>query len=239
MNKPEVIVALDVPNAEAVPPLLRQLPPEIRWVKVGLELYTIAGPAIVRTLTASGRQVFLDLKFHDIPRTVANAIAAAGGLGAALMTVHATGGRAMLKAAAEAAAAFGERRPKLVAVTTLTSLNADDFKDLGLARSVADQALALTDLALASGIDGVVTSVHEATALRARFGAGPLLVTPGIRPTGADVGDQKRVATPAVAVRAGASYLVVGRPIVEAPDPARAARAILAEIDAAWAVLKP
>ena len=145
----------------------------------------------------------------------------------------------MLKAAAEAAAVFGEGRPKLVAVTTLTSLNADDFKDLGLMRSVADQALALTDLALASGIDGVVTSVHEAAALRARFGAGPLLVTPGIRPAGADVGDQKRVATPAVAVKAGASFLVIGRPIVEAPDPAAAARAILAEIDAAWAGLKP
>lgn len=239
MTKPEIIVALDVPNAEAVPPLLRQLPPEIRWLKVGLELYTAAGPAIVRTLTAAGRQVFLDLKFHDIPRTVANAIASAGGLGASLMTVHAAGGRAMLKAAAEAAAGFGERRPKLVAVTTLTSLNADDFKDLGLGRSVAEQALALTDLALASGIDGVVTSVHEAAALRARFGAGPVLVTPGIRPAGADVGDQKRVATPAVAVRAGASFLVIGRPIVEAPDPAAAARAILAEIDAAWATLKP
>ena len=233
MNKPEIIVALDVPNAEAVAPLLRRLPPEIRWVKVGLELYTAAGPEIVRTLTAAGRQVFLDLKFHDIPRTVANAIASAGGLGAALMTVHAVGGRAMLKAAAEAAAAFGERRPKLVAVTTLTSLNADDFKDLGLCRSVADQALALTDLALSSGIDGVVTSVHEAAALRARFGAGPVLVTPGIRPAGADVGDQKRVATPAMAVQAGASYLVIGRPIVEAPDPAAAARAIQAEIDAA------
>ena len=239
MNKPEVIVALDVPNAEAVPALLRQLPPEIRWLKVGLELYTAAGPDIVRTLTATGRQVFLDLKFHDIPRTVANAIAAAGGLGASLMTVHAVGGRAMLKAAAEAAAAFGERRPRLVAVTTLTSLNADDFKDLGLSRSVAEQALALTDLAIASGIDGVVTSVHEAAALRTRFGTGPVLVTPGIRPAGADIGDQKRVATPAVAVRAGATYLVVGRPIVEASDPAQAVRAILAEIDAAWAGIKP
>ncbi len=239
MRKPEVIVALDVPDAGAVPPLLRQLPPEIRWVKVGLELYTAAGPDIVRTLTASGRRVFLDLKLHDIPRTVANAIAAAGGLGVSLMTVHATGGRAMLQAAAEAAKALGARRPELVAVTTLTSLNADDFRDLGIGRSVAEQAQVLTEMAIASGIDGVVTSVHEAPALRTRFGSGPVLVTPGIRPAGADVGDQKRVATPALAVKAGSTYLVVGRPIVEAPDPASAARAILQEIDAAWAAQQP
>jgi orotidine-5'-phosphate decarboxylase len=235
MSKPEVIVALDVPAADAVPALLQQLPPEIRWLKVGLELYTAEGPRLVRTLTGAGRQVFLDLKLHDIPRTVANAVTAAGSLGVALMTVHATGGRAMLKAAAEAAAALGPGRPRLVAVTTLTSLNADDFKDLGIRRTVAEQALALTEMALACGIDGVVTSVHEAAALRARFGTGPVLVTPGIRPAGADVGDQKRVATPAVAVNAGATYLVIGRPIVEAPAPLQAARAILKEIDDAWA----
>lgn len=239
MNKPEIIVALDVPGADAVPPLLRKLPPEIAWVKVGLELYTAAGPDIVRRLTDGGRKVFLDLKLHDIPRTVANAIAAAGGLGVSLLTVHAVGGRAMLKAAAEAAGALGSDRARLVAVTTLTSLNADDFGDLGIRRTVAEQALALTELALGSGIDGVVTSVHEASALRARFGTAPILVTPGIRPAGGDVGDQKRVATPAVAVAAGASYLVVGRPIVEAADPMSAARAMLKEIDAAWTGLHP
>jgi orotidine-5'-phosphate decarboxylase len=239
MPKPEVIVALDVSGADAVPPLLQKLPPGIRWLKVGLELYTAEGPRIVRTLTDAGRQVFLDLKLHDIPRTVANAVTAAGGLGVSLMTVHATGGRAMLKAAAEAAEALGPRRPKLVAVTTLTSLNTDDFKDLGIGRTVAEQALALTELALTCGIDGVVTSVHEAAALRARFGAGPVLVTPGIRPAGADVGDQKRVATPAVAVNAGATYLVIGRPIVEVPDPLQASRAILQEIDDAWAARNP
>ena len=155
------------------------------------------------------------------------------------MTVHATGGRAMLTAAAEAAAAQGATRPRLVAVTTLTSLNQDDFSELGINRSVADQALTLTRMALESGIDGVVTSVHEAAALRRKFGAGPLLVTPGIRPAGADVGDQKRVATPALAVQAGASYLVVGRPIVEAPHPGQAAAAIQAEIDKAWANRQP
>ena len=238
MPKPEVIVALDVPSAAAVPPLLRSLPADVRWLKVGLELYTAAGPDIVRTLTAANRSVFLDLKLHDIPRTVANAVTAAGNLGVALLTVHATGGHAMLEAAAEAAAAFGEHRPKLVAVTTLTSLNADDFRDLGIGRSVADQALALTDMALASGIDGVVTSVHEAAVLRLHFGPAPVLVTPGIRPAGADVGDQKRVATPAAAVTAGATYLVVGRPILEAADPMAASRAILAEIETAWAARK-
>lgn len=231
--KPEIIVALDVPSAAAVPPLIDRLPPEMSWFKIGLELFIAEGPAVVRDLSARGKRIFLDLKLHDIPRTVANAVTSAGGLGASLMTVHAAGGRAMMAAAAEAAAAFGPAAPKLVAVTTLTSLNADDLGDLGIRRSLPEQALALADMALSSGLDGVVTSVHEAGALRKRFGQKPLLVTPGIRPAGNDVGDQKRVATPAAAVRAGATYLVVGRPIVEAPDPGQAARAILAEIAAA------
>lgn len=231
--KPEVILALDVPTAAAVPPVLARLPPSLSWFKIGLELFTAAGPDVVRSLSSQGRRIFLDLKLHDIPRTVANAVTAAGSLGVNLMTVHAIGGREMLKAAAQAAAELGPDRPRLVAVTTLTSLNQDDFRDLGISRTVADQALALTDLALSCGIDGVVTSVLEAPALRQRFGAAPILVTPGIRPAGADVGDQKRVATPAVAVKAGSTYLVVGRPIMDAPDPAKATLAIQAEIDAA------
>jgi orotidine-5'-phosphate decarboxylase len=165
---------------------------------------------------------------------VANAVASAGKLGVSLMTVHAIGGRSMLQAAAEAAHALGPHRPRLVAVTTLTSLNQDDFGDLGIVRTVSEQALALTELALDSNIDGVVTSVHEAAALRRKFGPTPILVTPGIRPAGADVGDQKRVATPALAVESGASYLVIGRPIVEAADPLAATRAIQAEIDQAF-----
>jgi orotidine-5'-phosphate decarboxylase len=228
--KPEIIVALDVPNAAALPPLLARLPPEIGWFKIGLELFIAEGPAIVKDLVARRKRVFLDLKLHDIPRTVAHAVTAAGRLGASLMTVHAGGGRAMMKAAAEAAAAFGPSAPKLVAVTTLTSLNDDDLADLGVQRSHADQALALTELALSSGLHGVVTSVHEAAALRQRFGPAPILVTPGIRPAGGDVGDQKRVATPAAAVKAGATYLVIGRPIVEANDPMQAGKAILKEI---------
>jgi orotidine-5'-phosphate decarboxylase len=232
--KPEIIVALDVPHAAALGPLLQKLPPELAWFKIGLELFSAEGPEIVRMLSAQGKRVFLDLKFHDIPRTVAHAVTSAGKLGVNLMTVHAIGGRSMLQAAAEAAQALGPNRPRLVAVTTLTSLNQADFMDLGIQRTVSEQALALTQLALDSNIDGVVTSVHEAAALRQRFGPSPILVTPGIRPAGADVGDQKRVATPALAVEAGASYLVIGRPIVEAGDPSAATRAIQAEIDQAF-----
>lgn len=232
--KPEIILAVDVPAAAEVTPLLNTLSSELTWFKVGLELFTAEGPSVLHLLTSRNKKIFLDLKLHDIPRTVANAVTAAARLGVNLITVHAIGGRAMLEAAAEAAAAFGPVRPRLVAVTTLTSLNQDDFKDLGIGRSVSDQALALTELALTAGIDGVVTSVHEASALRQRFGAGPILVTPGIRPAGADVGDQKRVATPTLAVDAGSTYLVVGRPIVEAADPVKAARAMQLEIDRAW-----
>jgi orotidine-5'-phosphate decarboxylase len=232
--KPEIILALDVPTADAIPPLLKTLPRELSWFKVGLELFTAEGPSVVRTLSADRRNIFLDLKLHDIPRTVANAVTAAGSLGASLMTVHAIGGKAMLAAAAEAAAAFGPNRPRIVAVTTLTSLGQEDFIDLGISRTVSDQALRLTELALKCGIDGVVTSVLEAAALRQEFGPKPILVTPGIRPAGSDIGDQKRVATPAVAVKAGASYLVVGRPIMEASDRAAASRSIQAELDQAW-----
>ncbi len=232
--KPEIILAVDVPSATEVIPLMNKLPAELIWFKVGLELFTAEGPSVLKILTSREKKIFLDLKLHDIPRTVANAVTSAAKLGVNLITVHAIGGRAMLQAAAEAAAAFGPARPRLVAVTTLTSLNQDDFTDLGITRTVSAQALALTEMALASGIDGVVTSVHEAPALRQRFGNGPILVTPGIRPAGADVGDQKRVATPSLAVEAGSSYLVVGRPIVEAANPSQAARAIQQEVDRAW-----
>lgn len=233
--KPEIILAVDVPSAADVAPLLRKLPDQLVWFKVGLELFSAEGPAVLAPFSQRQKQIFLDLKLHDIPRTVANAVTSAAKLGVNLMTVHAVGGRAMLKAAADAAAAFGPNRPRLVAVTTLTSLNQDDFKDLGIQRTVSDQALALTDMALACGIDGVVTSVLEAPILRQKFGKTPILVTPGIRPSGADVGDQKRVATPAIAVESGSSYLVIGRPIVEAPDPLAVTRAIQAEIDQAYA----
>jgi orotidine-5'-phosphate decarboxylase len=192
---------------------------------------------VIQALQARRMRLFLDLKFHDIPRTVAHAVKAASRLGASLMTVHACGGRDMLRAASDAALEMGQQAPRLVAVTTLTSLNQADLADLGIARSLADQALRLGELALSCGIDGLVTSVHEAAELRRRFGPEPLLVTPGIRPAGAEVGDQKRVATPAAAVRAGADFLVVGRPITEAPDPASAALSLIKEINSAFECL--
>ncbi len=232
--KPEIIVAVDVPTAAEITPLLNTLPDQLTWFKVGLELFSAEGPAVLTPFSLRNKHIFLDLKLHDIPRTVANAVTAAAKLGVNLMTVHAIGGRAMLKAAAEAAASFGPNRPRLVAVTTLTSLNQDDFTDLGIHRTVAEQALALTDLALSCGIDGVVTSVHEAPLLRRKFGNTPILVTPGIRPSGTDVGDQKRVATPTLAVEAGSTYLVIGRPIVEAADPRAATLSIQAEMDKAY-----
>jgi orotidine-5'-phosphate decarboxylase len=229
--KPALIVALDVPALQDMEEALNRLPDTIEWYKVGLELFCAEGPAILEPLKRRNKKIFLDLKLHDIPRTVANAVKTAASHGVNLMTVHAIGGRAMLEAAAEAARECSNP-PKLVAVTTLTSLSQEDFTDLGITRSISDQALALGELAISSGIDGLVTSAHEAGALRKRFPQA-LLVTPGIRLPGGDVGDQKRVATPAFAVQQGATHLVVGRPILQAGDPAAVAAAVLADIKSA------
>lgn len=226
--KPALIVALDVPTIKAMGEILARLPDSIEWYKVGLELFCAGGPAILDPLQKRNKKIFLDLKLHDIPRTVANAVKTAASHGVNLMTVHAIGGRAMLEAAAEAARECSNP-PKLVAVTTLTSLSQDDFTDLGIARSVSGQALALGELAISSGIDGLVTSAHEAGALRKEFPQA-LLVTPGIRMPGGDVADQKRVATPAFAVQQGATHLVVGRPILQAENPSSAVAAIFADI---------
>ena len=223
-----LIVALDVPTLKEMEETLDRLPDTIEWYKVGLEIFCAEGPEILAPLKARNKKIFLDLKLHDIPRTVANAVKTAAGHGVNLMTVHAIGGRAMLEAAAEAAREC-DNPPKLVAVTTLTSLSQDDFTDLGIARTVSEQALALGELAISSGIDGLVTSAHEAGALRERF-PDALLVTPGIRMPDGDIGDQKRVATPAFAVQQGATHLVVGRPIVQASDPTAATDAILDDI---------
>jgi orotidine-5'-phosphate decarboxylase len=170
------------------------------------------------------------LNLHDSPRTVARAVTAAAQLGVSILTVHAGGGREMLKAAAQAARDAGPRAPRLVAVTTLTSLAENDLRELGVTRPLQEHTLALGELAISSGIDGLVCSPLEARAFRDRLGPAPILITPGIRPSGADVGDQKRIATPAMAVAAGATFLVVGRPILDAPDPAAAARAVLKEM---------
>ena len=215
-----LIVALDVPDRRAMLETLSRMPEEIAWYKVGLELFCAEGPTILDPLRERGASIFLDLKFHDIPRTVGHAVARAADLGVDLMTVHAAGGRAMLEEAAQAAARCSSP-PKLVAVTTLTSLNEDDFSDLGIQRTISDQALALSAMAVEAGIDGMVTSAHEAQVLRTQF-PDALLVTPGIRMPSGDVGDQKRVATPSYAVDQGATHLVVGRPIVQANDPAQA-----------------
>lgn len=231
--QPELIVALDIPSSRALPALLRSLPGEIIWYKVGLELFAAEGPSALAALRAHGKQIFLDLKLHDIPHTVERAVAAAAQHGVELLTLHAAGGRAMLQAAARAAQALGPKAPKLIAVTTLTSLTQTDLTETGISRQLPDQTLAMAELALECGLDGLVAAVADVAQLRRRFGPTPLLITPGIRPMGSALGDQKRVATPAMATQAGANFLVVGRPILEAPDPRAAATAILAEMKSA------
>ncbi len=230
--KDRLIVALDVPTAAQARELARQLSGICRWVKVGLELYLVAGAAIVEELASQGFSVFLDLKFHDIPNTVAGAVRSASSMGASLLTVHAAGGPAMLAAAAEAAAAQANS-PRLLAVTVLTSMDAAQLAAIGVDASPADQVLRLARMARNSGIDGLVCSAEEIRVLRQELGPAMQLVIPGIRPVGSEVGDQKRISTPADAIRAGANALVVGRPITKASNPAQAAEAILKEIASA------
>jgi orotidine-5'-phosphate decarboxylase len=227
--KNRLIVALDVPSATQARELALQLLGICRWVKVGLELYLAAGTPMVEELAAQGFSVFLDLKFHDIPNTVAGAVRSAASMGASLLTVHAAGGPAMLSAAAAAATAT-KNAPQLLAVTVLTSMDRTQLAAIGIEAAAADQALRLGRMATASGIQGLVCSAEEIRLLRQELGEGAQLVVPGIRPAGAAVGDQKRIATPADAIRAGASQLVVGRPITQAADPAKAVQAILDEI---------
>lgn len=234
---PEPIIALDVPSCTAAQTVLRILPPEVRWVKIGLELFTAEGPRAVHMFSDAGKSIFLDLKFHDIPRTVERAVTSASRLGVSMLTVHATGGSAMLRAATAAAAA-STPKPRIVAVTMLTSLDSRDLADIGFNRTPQEQAIALAELALSSGIDGLVVSPLEIASIRARFGQTPILVVPGIRPTGAETGDQKRVATAASAVRDGATFLVVGRPVLEASDPRDAFMTLQAEIRRAWAAAR-
>ncbi len=228
-------VALDVPDLGRVRDLARTLGGRVGTFKVGLEAFVAHGAAALEAARAGGAGIFLDLKLHDIPRTVGAAVRAAGGLGAELLTVHALGGPAMISAAREAAEAMGPARPRLLAVTVLTSHGPDELEALGLAGPPAEAVLRLARLAIRAGADGLVASAREAPALRAALGPDVLLVTPGIRPAGAARGDQVRVTTPADAIRAGSDLLVVGRPIVAAEDPAAAADAILAEIRAALA----
>jgi orotidine-5'-phosphate decarboxylase len=224
-----LIVALDVPNAVEACKLAGQIGEAAGTFKVGKQLFTAEGPQVVRDLVASGRRVFLDLKFHDIPNTVAGAVAAAAQLGVSMLTVHASGGSRMLKAAVEAAGSG----PMVLAVTVLTSLNDADMAEIGISGRVGEQALRMAALARSCGCPGIVVSPNEAAEIRRELGTGFAIVTPGIRPAGSQAGDQARFATPANAIRAGATHLVVGRPITGEKDPAAAARAVLAEIDEA------
>jgi orotidine-5'-phosphate decarboxylase len=224
-----LIVALDVSSAAAAHKIVAAVGDSARLYKVGLQLYTAEGPQIVRDLVASGRQVFLDLKYHDIPNTVAAAVKEASKLGVSMLTVHAAGGGKMLRAAVEAGRNTSAG-PMILAVTVLTSLDNRDLEHAGVRGSVVDQVSRLAGLAMANGCHGVVASAHEAGTLRAELGDDFLIVTPGVRPPGRDHGDQARVVTPAQAIASGASYIVVGRPITEAADPAGEAREILAQI---------
>jgi orotidine-5'-phosphate decarboxylase len=222
-------IALDLPNEREALSLVDRLGQTCHWYKVGMELYYAAGNSIVQQLRDRGFSVFLDLKLHDIPNTVAGAVRSVAQAGASLLTIHAAGGAAMMSAAAEAASA--PNSPRLLAVTVLTSMDATQLARIGITASPADQVLRLATLAQASGIDGMVCSAEEVATLRKETGPNTLLVIPGIRPTGSAVEDQKRIATPARAIAHGASMLVVGRPITRAHDPAEAARAILQEIE--------
>lgn len=231
--KSRIFVALDTGNLDRAAKLATALAGEVGGIKVGKELFTAHGPDGVRAV-AGGEPLFLDLKFHDIPNTVAGAVRAASHLRPFLLNVHASGGRAMMVTAAEAnreaAEDNGVPRPLLLGVTVLTSLAENDLAELGLSGSAEDQVKRLAVLAQESGLDGVVCSPKEIAPLRALCGAGFLLVVPGIRPSSADAGDQKRIMTPAEALAEGADYLVIGRPITAAPDPVVAARKIISEI---------
>jgi orotidine-5'-phosphate decarboxylase len=227
-----LIVALDFPDAKAALDLVDRLEGATRWFKIGLELYVAEGNSLVAELQRRGYSIFLDLKFHDIPNTVASAVRSVARLGAQMLTVHAAGGPSMLAAAADAAAETGSG-PVLLAVTVLTSMDAAQLEATGISRNPAEQVETLAGMAYASGVQGFVCSAVEVANLRSRLGSKPLLVIPGIRPEGAATGDQRRVATPGAAIASGATYLVVGRPITRATDPGAAARSIQAEMQAA------
>jgi orotidine-5'-phosphate decarboxylase len=224
-----LIVALDVPSAEAARELVNRIGSAVGLYKVGLQLFTAEGPAFVRELVASGRKVFLDLKLHDIPNTVGQAVRSAANLGVSMLTVHGSGGTEMLRAAVEAA----DRRLAILAVTLLTSFNDNDLHETGVPSDAASQVIHLAKLAKSAGCSGVVSSARETSAVRKVLGPDKLIVNPGIRPTGQGADDQERTATPAEAIRAGASHIVVGRPITKAQDAAKAASMIVQEMEQA------
>jgi orotidine-5'-phosphate decarboxylase len=229
MNDPKIIIALDYPAAAPALALAERLQPALCRLKVGKELFTATGPALLEQLMQRGFEIFLDLKFHDIPNTTAQACKAAAALGVWMVNVHALGGRKMLEAARDAVAQAA-RPPKLIAVTVLTSMAQQDLADIGIAATPAEMVLRLAKLAQDSGLDGVVCSAQEAALLRKQCGDEFCLVTPGIRPAQASLDDQSRVMTPLAALQAGSSYLVIGRPVTQAADPLQALLDINKEI---------
>lgn len=227
---PQIIVALDYDNQQDALLIAQRLDPQRCRLKVGKELFTIAGPDLIKTLHELGFEIFLDLKFHDIPNTVAKAVLAAAKLGVWMVNVHASGGSEMMETTISAMQTAGGKQPILIAVTVLTSMDADGLRETGINQTPAERVLELAKLTQNSGLAGVVCSAQEAQLLKQQLGSEFILVTPGIRPAFASVGDQKRVMTPAQAIAAGSDYLVIGRPITQADDPMQALRLIEAEI---------
>ena len=230
LNDPKIIVALDFPSQNPALALADQLDPAKCRLKVGKELFTRSGPDLVKALQSRGFDIFLDLKFHDIPNTTSAAVAAAAELGVWMVNVHASGGEKMMVACRERLEAFGNDRPLLIAVTVLTSMSDEDLAGIGITGSAEAHVSRLATLTKNSGLDGVVCSAQEAPRLKAEQGSDFQLITPGIRPLTADKGDQQRIMTPTDALKAGSDYLVIGRPITQAPDPLAALESIHAEV---------
>lgn len=233
LNGSPIVVALDYADRDRALAFVDQIEPGSCRLKVGKEMFTLFGPQLVRDLQQRGFEVFLDLKFHDIPNTTAHAVAAAADLGVWMVNVHASGGARMMNAAREALLPFGKDAPLLIAVTVLTSMDAEDLRGLGIELSPAEQAERLARLTHQCGLDGVVCSAHEASRFKQAIGQDFKLVTPGIRPAGSDAGDQRRIMTPQQAVQAGVDYMVIGRPITQSANPAATLKEILTSIQEA------
>lgn len=226
MTDKPILVALDYDNKNDALQLIDQLDPDMCRLKVGKEMFTLFGPQLVTDIHSRGFDLFLDLKFHDIPNTVAKAVSAAAELGVWMTNIHASGGLAMMEAAKSALEPYGDKAPLLIAVTVLTSMSDEELKLLGINVPASEHVLRLAALTKQAGLDGVVCSAQESTLLKTKFGQDFKLITPGIRPVGSDKGDQHRVMTPPEALAAGSDYLVIGRPITKAADPLKALQAI-------------
>ncbi|KOC90329.1 orotidine-5'-phosphate decarboxylase [Winslowiella iniecta] len=230
VNDSPILVALDYADRQRAMAFVDRIDPQSCRLKIGKEMFTLFGPQLVRDLQQRGFEIFLDLKFHDIPNTAAHAVAAAADLGVWMVNVHASGGKRMMTAAREALLPFGKDAPLLIAVTVLTSMEAGDLRDIGIDLSPAEHAERLARLTRDCGLDGVVCSAHEAERFKTAIGQDFKLVTPGIRPAGSAAGDQRRIMTPVEAQQAGVDYMVIGRPITQSDDPAQTLQNILASL---------